>query len=1116
MAASKEGLARLDASQSELAERHSVTSGLLTFACERSLLVSLEKKDFGMTRTTSRRRGRTGLGAALVAAATGISLAALPSAAAAAPAAPQQPGTGVGLGKHDRELVAQAGQDGKRTIELQMMADKSIIGALTEAGAKIRYRADDLGYLRVEVPVGEAEAVAKLPGVDGVNVDREIELDDPRPEGIQDPSPQPAPGADTPRVNPYMPTGDTGAAQFVDAHPKFDGRGVTVGIVDTGVDLAHPSLNTTSTGERKIVDWITATDPAFANGVNEDNDPTWIDMSDPAPGQPSGYRFGVFDERDPRLGGELGNDVNRDGNPAGSIGTFGVLWDPATGTVWVDTNQNKDFADDEPMTDYKVKQDVGAFGTDDPATPVAESMPFVVQTSPATDSVNIGIVAGEHGSHVAGIVAGNKLFDGAMSGAAPGAKLVSVRACLFVAGCTSHAMDEGMIYAVQEAGVDVINMSIGGLDLVNDGNSAREQLYNKLITDHDVQMFISAGNDGPGVNTASPPSLGEEIMSVGTYITKASWQRNYGSDAEYEQNIHPFSSRGPREDGGFKPNVIAPGSAISTIPLWMAGGPVPGTYDLPPGYAMLQGTSMASPQAAGAATLLVSAAIQRNVSHQAAQLRQAFNSTARFIPNYQAYEQGNGLIDVRKAWNALKANIAVTDITSAVEVNTALSDFLTVTPGIGTGIHDREGVKRGDRYTREYTFTRTSGPSHPLTYRVRWVGNDGTFSSPKSITLRKNSAVKFRVTVNPRTAGAHSAILNLDSPMTTGIEYQTMNTVIAAEDFTEAGGYQIRHGGEVGRNDTDSYFVRVPEGVPALKIDLTGGGTTPGAGQIRFLRYHPYGVPIENNSSLNCYNPPVPPGNGCDTGDPASRTFTNPLPGVWEIVVEARRSSDAAFAPYTMTASVLGATVSPNPDTIPSAQLGQPLERQYTLTNGFGPFTGRAQGTDLGSAVVGTPTIGDREVQEFEVAVPAGADRLRAKIGNTSDLNADLDLFISDCTSGTCRDVAVSADGDSEEEAFVDDPAAGQWKVRVEGFAVPAGETTYDYLDVFTGSAFGTFTVADTDQERPGGSSWTVTGTLTPGAAPGAGRVLFGNVLVRTNSGALVGTGDVVIQSVTG
>ncbi|HEV7652246.1 MAG TPA: S8 family serine peptidase [Actinophytocola sp.] len=1065
-----------------------------------------------MTQRSSRRRYRTGLGAALTAAAVGLALAALPSSAAAAPTPPTDPGPGAGLGKQDRELVAQATEDGKRTVELQLMADKGVADDLTKAGAKIRYRNDDLGYLRVEVPVGKAESIAKLSGINGANVDRVIKLDDPRPEGISDPSPQPAPGARTPRVNAYMPTGDTGAAQFVDANPKLDGRGVTVGIVDSGVDLGHPSLNTTSTGERKIVDWVTATDPGFTNGVNNDDDPTWIDMTSPAPGQPATFRFGLFNERDPRLAGELGNDVNRDGNPAGSIGTFGVLWDTATNTVWVDTNQNKNFADDKPMTDYKVKQDIGRFGTDNPATAVAESMPFVVQTNPDTNSVNIGIVSGEHGSHVAGIVAGNKLFGGTMSGAAPGAKIVSVRACLFVAGCTSHALDEGMIYAVENAGVDVINMSIGGLDLVNEGNTARELMYNELIEQNDVQMFISAGNDGPGVNTTSQPSLGSKIMGVGSYITKASWRRNYGSDTARQENLHPFSSRGPREDGGFKPNIVAPGSAISTIPTWQPGGPVPGTYTLPPGYAMLQGTSMASPQAAGAATLLLSAAIQKNVPHHAAQLRKAFNSTARFIPHYQAYEQGNGLIDVKKAWNMLKANPSDTEITSAVPVHTVLSDFLH-NPGVGTGIYDREGVHARDNYTREYTFTRTTGSNSPVTYKVDWTGNDGTFSAPKNVLLPKNSAVKFRVTVNPRQAGVHSAILNLDSPTTTGVDYQTLNTVIAAEDFTAANGFQVRHGGEVARNASESYFVRVPAGVPALKVDLAGGGTAPGAGQIRFLRLHPYGVPLETTSSLNCYNPPVP-GNGCDAGSPTSRTLANPLPGVWEIVVEARRTSDAAEVPYTLTASVLGASVSPNPDTIASGTVGTPISRQYTLTNGFGPFTGKATGTTLGSAKLATPTIADAAQQQNQINVGAGAATLRVKIGNTSDRNADLDLFLFNCTSGTCVQVASSADGDAEEEVTVNNPAAGVWIALVDGFAVPSGSTTFDYVDVFSGPSYGSIQIADTDQERAGGSSWTVSGTVTPGAVPGAGRVLYGNVRVLTNSGALVGTGDVIVQSV--
>ena len=129
-------------------------------------------------------------------------------------------------------------------------------------------------------------------------------------------------------------------------------------------------------------------------------------------------------------------------------------------------------------------------------------------------------------------------------------------------------------------------------------------------------MFISAGNSGPGENTVGDPSVATKVMSVGAYITEATWESNYGSTAPAAgtDNMHPFSSRGPREDGGFKPNIIAPGAAVSTTPMWQPGGPVAGTYTLPPGYSMLNGTSMASPQAAGAAALLVSARASRPAS----------------------------------------------------------------------------------------------------------------------------------------------------------------------------------------------------------------------------------------------------------------------------------------------------------------------------------------------------------------------------------------------------------------------------------------------------------------------------------------------------------------------
>ncbi len=1070
----------------------------------------------------SRWRRRAGI--TLLATALSASTLGLAAHTAIAQQAPPATDNGKTLDAQDRALVADAEKAGKPDVTLLVAAEKgktdAAVNDLKALGGVVQSTDAKLDYVKVSIPTANAAKAAKLQSVDAVDVDGLIIRDDPKPEGAADPAPQPAPGKNTPRVNPYLPTGDTYAAQFGQVFQNWDGKDTTVAVLDSGVDLDSPALATTSHGERKIVDWYNANSPTSGDG-------TWVKQSAetytgdftiggktwkaPATGGP--YTFGSLGETVGDLGAadsETGGDLNRDGD---RVDSWGVLLDTVTKQVRVDLNGNGDFTDEKPMTDYKNTQDVGYFGTDNPATDIAERMAFVVQTDHA-GYVNIGIAGAEHGSHVAGIATGNDLFGGRMDGAAPGAKLLSVKVCLTSAGCTNSGLMDGVVYAASH-GADVINISIGGLPPLNDGNNARAELYNRTIAEYNVQIFISAGNSGAGANSVGDPSVATDAISVGSYITKETWLSNYGSKTKSAESLHPFSSRGPREDGGFKPDIIAPGAAISTTPRWEQPSPVAGTYPLPAGYAMLQGTSMASPQAAGAAALLVSAykATHHGQRPPVAALRSAIKSTARFVPGIDAYAQGAGLFNVPAAFVALSLNPAPDAVSTSVEVHTTLSGLLKPTPNVGVGIHDREGVTTGKAYTRTYTITRTTGSAKPATYFARWVGNDGTFASASVVQLPLNTPVSFQVKVNPRTAGAHSALLYLDNPFTIGIDVQTMNTVFAPQEFVADKGYKVEVAGKIARNTAQSYFVRVPQGASALQVDLAAGDGAPGKGQVRFLRYDPTGVPAEASTSTTfCYLPDA--GAGCPGGTPTSRTIANPMPGVWEIVVEARRTSDVDSANFKLSASLLGTTIAPNPDTIASATVGTPVARSYTVTNALGAFTGKLTGATLGSASIQRPAITqDAQVQK-QIQVTPGSTSLTVTIGNPADITADLDLVVFNCTTGTCKQAGQSADSDSEESVTIPNPAPGLWVALIAGFAVPHGPMAYDYLDTFVNPAFGTITVTDTDAAHASGSSWTVPGTVTAAAKPAAGRVLRGQLAVTTAGGTQVGSSVVLVQAV--
>ncbi|MFE6379872.1 S8 family serine peptidase [Streptomyces roseolus] len=1088
------------------------------------------------TRRAARIAAAAGLVTALVAAGAAPVLAVDDPAAATPPVKTAEPSDKLGALDAQRLSEAEAAGESHVTILVATApgATEQVAGQLDAVpGASVGNRNDELGYVRATLPTGKADAAikaaTKLSAVQSVDLQAEIQLDDPRPdagvsgavEGTTVTRTYPAPSKNTAAKNPYNPSHETGAVEFVEDHPRADGRGVTIGILDSGVDLGHPALQKTTTGERKIVDWVTATDPIT------EGDGTWRAQITPVAGPvftanaqswkaPEGsYQWSRFRESD-TAGGDPAGDINRDGD---TTDLFGMLYDPAAGTVRVDTDQDNDFTDNEPMKPYKDGYQVGYFGTDDPATDVAERTPFVVEirkdvpmdplggswVGQKRDFVNIGVVESSHGTHVAGITAAKGLFGGRMNGAAPGAKIVSSRACTWTGGCTNTALTEGMVDLVVNRGVDIVNMSIGGLPALNDGDNVRARLYTRLIDEYGVQLVISAGNSGPGTNTIGDPGLADKVLSVGAAVSQSTWAANYGSAVEKKYAMFPFSSRGPREDGGAAPLVTGPGSAVNTIPTWQAGSGVPEAgYALPAGYGMLNGTSMSSPQVAGVGALLLSAAKQRGIELSPLTLRTALTSTAQRIPGVAAHEQGAGLVDVVEAWESIKDGATAHSYKVEAPVDTAIFPA----PRTGTGVYDREGgLKVGQKKVYDVTVTRTSGPDRAIEHELDLKYNDGTFRilGDDEVDLPLNKPVTVKLEARPRTAGVHSVLLEADDERTEGVDKQIMATSVVASDLV-APGYGFSANGSVQRNSTKSYFVTVPQGATSLEVAIGG---LKAKSQTRFIAIHPYGVPVDPTATTGCY-PHYNPANTCR---PDLRSYTDPQPGVWEIEVEARRTSPDLDNPFKLDVAVFGAAFDPAVQTVAEAKVGTPAAVEWTVTNGFAALDGKLKGGPLGSQKSETPTIRHHEKQTRTVTIGEGVERLDIAIGNTSDKAADLDLTV--LLNG--KQVGQSADGDSEESVSLLKPAAGTYSVVVDGYAVHAeGGTTYDYKDVYYSAALGTVKVdeARTYPLANGASTGVAAEVVVGGPAP-EGRQFFGQVQLVNARGTVAGSGSVLIGNVT-